>query len=226
MKFRQFTRAGAKFNEDSCYICKDFGFVIDGATGLTNCNITNGKTEAQWFSCKFKEYLMDSLKDTTKSLSNIVEQGIVEIDNEYNKFAGADNSKIKPSAAIAIFRLSGLGMEYFVLGDFSIIVNIDDKINIITSRDLEKFDNQSKQILKAVATENNINVIDAVPLVENVLIKQRLLKNTVNGYWILSDDTKAVNYAICGTITSKIKQIVVVSDGFSQVYELFKFMTA
>lgn len=226
MKIRQFTRAGQKVNEDSCYICKDYGFVIDGATSVTEQNITNFKSEAQWFSYRFRDYLIEALKNKNQTLSEIVRQGIEKLNVEYNNFLGAQNSEIKPSAAIAIFRLNDCKIEYFVLGDCSIIYDDEQEIKVITTTDIEKLDNKSKQTLKNIAVQKNINVIDAKPFVAEVLKQQRRLKNTKEGYWILSDDTNAVNYAECGEMEkTKIKHIVVVSDGFSQVYDLFKIFT-
>lgn len=225
MNIRQFTISGNGKNEDSCYICDKFGFVIDGATGLTDINITNYQTDAQWFSFVFRDYLINALQDDTKTISQIVKRGIVEVDKLYNSFGGIKDGDLKPSAAIAIFRIKGEYIEYFVLGDCSILLN-GKNIQIITTKELELFDKQNIILMQELANKNNINVVDAKPLIIDALKNLRKKMNTRQGYWILADDVKAVDFANTGTIKkTDIKQIVVVSDGFSQIYDMFKIYT-
>lgn len=222
MEVRAFTKAGKINNEDSCYVCDEFGFVIDGATGVTSQKVSCMQTDAQWFSFAFRDYLITALKDKTKNLKQIVSEGIEFVDKQFYEFDGADAVTSKPSAAIAIFRIMGDEIEYFVLGDCTVIFNGDDAKNFI-SNDLVKSDLKNIQILISRAKENNINVVDARPLVNDVLYQTRQTKNTPSGYWILADDPKAVNYAEYGFVKKQnIKQVLALSDGFSQVYDLFK----
>ena len=50
------------YNEDECYVCENFGFVLDGATGLSGENYTNEKTDALWLVKQAKEFL-DSIEN-------------------------------------------------------------------------------------------------------------------------------------------------------------------
>ena len=51
-----------KENEDCVYLCDDFGFVMDGATGLLKENITNCVSDAKWYVEEFKNFLIKNLK--------------------------------------------------------------------------------------------------------------------------------------------------------------------
>ena len=215
-----------KENEDCVYLCDDFGFVMDGATGLLKENITNCVSDAKWYVEEFKNFLITNLK-TKKNLKEIMKDGIRYVSNTYNNIEGATSVKSKPSSGIALFRKNENNIEYFILGDCQLIIK--DKKNIITKlqlNDLPKLDNINIGRMVKIAKEKNINVIDARPLINDYLVETRLTQNTNNGYWILSDDINAVDHALHGTLNLKdIKQIIGLTDGFSQLYEVFKVFT-
>lgn len=215
-----------KENEDCVYLCDDFGFVMDGATGLLKENITNCVSDAKWYVEEFKNFLIKNLK-TKKNLKGIMKDGITYVSNTYNNIEGATSVKSKPSSGIALFRKNENNIEYFILGDCQLIIK--DKKDIITKlqlNDLPKLDNINIGRMVKIAKEKNINVIDARPLINDYLVETRLTQNTNNGYWILSDDINAVDHALHGTLNLKdIKQIIGLTDGFSQLYEVFKVFT-
>lgn len=215
-----------KENEDCVYLCDDFGFVMDGATGLLKENITNCVSDAKWYVEEFKNFLIKNLK-TKKNLKEIMKDGITYVSNTYNNIEGATSVKSKPSSGIALFRKNENNIEYFILGDCQLIIK--DKKDIITKlqlNDLPKLDNINIGRMVKIAKEKNINVIDARPLINDYLVETRLTQNTNNGYWILSDDINAVDHALHGTLNLKdIKQIIGLTDGFSQLYEVFKVFT-
>ena len=213
-------------NEDCVYLCDDFGFVMDGATGLLKENITNCVSDAKWYVEEFKNFLIKNLK-TKKNLKEIMKDGITYVSNTYNNIEGATSVKSKPSSGIALFRKNENNIEYFILGDCQLIIK--DKKDIITKlqlNDLPKLDNINIGRMVKIAKEKNINVIDARPLINDYLVETRLTQNTNNGYWILSDDINAVDHALHGTLNLKvIKHIIGLTDGFSQLYEVFKVFT-
>lgn len=223
IKTRGFTYSDNDHNEDTYYVCDKFGFVIDGATGLKGKKVTDYKTDAQWFSNKFSDYLKQALLNEEKSLTQILKEGIAEIDNKFNNFAGAEEIEIKPSASIAIFRIVNDYLEYLVLGDCPIILNTK-KVKVITIKDLQKFDKNSLKHAKKYAKKHKINVSDSIPFINDVLISVRNKRNTPNGYWTLADNPKAIDHALYERVKKEdVKQVVLVSDGFAQIYDLFKY---
>ena len=227
MKIKQFTMPGANCNEDAVYACDKFGFVIDGATGLLKENVSNMPSDAQWFSQTLKEYLIQNLPNYTLSVQDIMKNAILEIDRRYNQFNGAENVKSKPSAGIALFRLNNNFLEYFILGDCSLIVRDNqNQINHLKLDDLTKLDNININKMKTIAKQKGINVIDARGFINDDLVKTRLSQNTNQGYWIVSDNPEAVNHAFCGKIpVSNLTQLIGLSDGFSQIYDTFGYYT-
>lgn len=225
MDIQRFTKAGKVINEDAIFACETFGFVIDGATGLAGEKVTPAGSDAQWFAYCLRDYLSANLNG--KDIPSVLTEALKYVNNEFRKFDGADKLKFLPSAGISIYQIVGDKIEYFVLGDCSLLFRLyDDNIYHYHCEDLENFDKQNLQLMKQRAIENNINVIDARPLIQLDLERVRNLKNKVGGYWILSDTIEAIKYGIHGTIDkNKVKEIMLTSDGYSQIFDLFKSYT-
>jgi len=227
MKIKQFTMPGQTHNEDAVFVCDKFGFVIDGATGLLKENISSMPSDAQWFSQTLKNYLIEHLPNLSISLKTVIKNAIIEIDKLYNQFDGSKMVKSKPSAGIALFRINNNILEYFILGDCSLIIRDNkNKLKHLKLDDLSKLDETNINKMKKIATEKNINVIEARSLINDHLIKTRLSQNTKGSYWIISDNPNATKHALCGNIALKnITQLVGLSDGFSQIFDKFNYYT-
>lgn len=227
MEIKDFTKPGATHNEDAIYTCEKFAFVIDGATGLLKENISDMPSDAQWFAQSLKNYLIENLSNYSLSIKDIIRNAILEINKKYNHFKGADKITSKPSASIALFRIYNDILEYFILGDCALIIkDYKNKIKHIKINDLTNLDNLNIKKMKSIACKNQIDVIDARNLINNDLLKTRLSQNTEEGYWIISDNLEAVNHALCGTMPVKnIKELIGISDGFSQIYDKFNYYT-
>ena len=222
MKKQTFTKAGTNRNEDTVFANNFFGFVIDGATGLAGKTVSPCESDAQWFALALAERLKFDLMNP-KDIRTILTKILKEVNNDFNSFDGAENVPIKPSAGIAIYRIVGDFVEYFVLGDCSILFKTNDgNIFHYHCTDLEPLDKANIALMQKRAIENGIDVIDAFPLIMDELQYVRNLKNKENGYYILSDDIEAVKHGIYGVIEkNKIQDILLTTDGFSQIFDVF-----
>ena len=224
---KSFTNTGITLNEDAIYICNDFGFVLDGATGLLKENVSPIASDATWFACTLRDYFIEELKNTNLSLQDIVKNAIIYANNLYDSFDGAEKVISRPSSGLAMFRIVGNKLEYLSLGDCALIIKTkEDSIIHIKPQELSALDDINIKKMVSLAKENNIDVVDARPLINESLVKTRLTQNTPEGYYIVSNDTKAVDHALCGVIDiDKVSQIVALSDGFSQIYDTFNILT-
>lgn len=223
MKSITFSKPAVKINEDTFFVSDKFGFVLDGATGLLKENISPNASDAEWFVLKMKSILEQTAMQDLP-LSQIVANAIVNADKEYMSFDGAENIKSKPSSGIALYRLNGDFLEYLLLGDVSLLVKFKSgKVTQLLMPQLTKLDGENIAKMTQVAKENNINVIDARPLINDDLLRVRLSQNTPNGYYILSDNPEAARNALTGKIElAQVESLTALSDGFSQVYDTFE----
>jgi hypothetical protein len=226
MQISGFTKAGSNCNEDVYEITSNYGFVLDGATGLLKTNITTENSEAQWFVKEWKRYLNQHITSYDRDLKDILKQGVKEVSKKYMSFTNATQQNI-PSCSAAIYRIFNNVFEYFVLGDSSLIITKNDNSLIqLQAKQITKFDEENINIMKNIAQEKGINIIDARQLMNNHLMKVRLTKNTEQGYWVLSDSVEAIDKGIHGTVNvNEIKKLVALSDGFSQIYDTLDIYT-
>ena len=155
MNYRSFTKEGKKFNEDDVYVDSKnrFGFIIDGATGLLKEHIAlNYDSDAQWYSHTLKKFLINNLPNASKSIKQIIKEAIIYLNKQYNAFENSQNIVSKPSAGIAVFRVVGKKIEYFILGDCSLIVKYkNNRVLHLKLNDLTRLDNININKMKVIA---------------------------------------------------------------------------
>lgn len=225
MKIDYFSRSCALYNEDIYEANPTYAFVLDGATGLLKEKVSNMETDAKWYVHEWRNYLIHNIMDNSKTLSEIVKEGILLISKKYLQFLGADKVVSRPSSGISMFRIINNKFEYFLLGDCSLIITQTDKSIIhLQLQDLPRLDEINIQRMVKVAQEKGLaKVIDARPLINDFLVKTRLSQNTDKGYWVLGDNPNAAEHGLVGEMNfSQVQQAICLSDGFSQIYDTFK----
>lgn len=216
-----------KVNEDIAYADENMAWVLDGATGLTDKKLTSFESDARWFVNEWDKYLKANLNDKCKSIRNIVLEGIGIIRDKFYKESGLEYiEEIKrPSASISIVRKNEDIIEYFMLGDCTLLIkDIDNNVTRIKDILLEKFDNRAISEMLKVRDEKNISWVEARKIINPILIENRLLKNTQDGYWILEFNEEAVSHCIEGKFFHKeVKNLALMSDGFSAIVDTYKY---
>ncbi len=222
-----FTCAGREWNEDQGYVCEDFGFVIDGATGLTGERYSNMETDAKWYSNWWCEELKRELPNKNKSIRQILEDGIEKVKKDYKKLAGKVKVKDFPSSTISIVRLNGEKIEVYTLGDSPIIMQSNTG-RVDTVRDTRNTINDFaiQSMVKAIAVKENISVREANKRHPELVLEGRLRRNNYGSYYILADDKDAIREGMYQEFNKDvIKKVLIMSDGYSQTFDLFKFIS-
>lgn len=232
MRFEDFSKGckgSPELNEDNVFVNEKFGFVVDGDSGYGNVKITDGETDATWFSTQWKKYLIENLCDYNKSITEIMYDGLRIINEKLSVFENYKKAELLPSAAIAIFRINGNKVEYFVLADCSLLVTFkDNSISVISKNDIRAIDEKNMQLIISTAKQKNIPLLEAkkLPEIREVFVEMFKSRNTEKGGWVLSSSPLAIKHANVGEFELKeIKSILGFSDGYSQIYELFKYLT-
>ncbi len=222
----QICYGGREWNEDYAYSCEKYCFVLDGATSLIPEKYSKEESDAKWYSHAFGKFLETTLSDFSKSISEIIKEGIDIIINEYKTLAGDKKIVDFPSSCVAVIRRNKNKIEYFVLGDCGILFKRKNDIKDFTDSILPVLDKKNIDDMVKIAKQKHIDAIEARKFVDADILKKRLTKNTENGYWILCDDKTACDHAIQGEL--KIKkgdEFLLYSDGFSQIWDTVKIKT-
>lgn len=224
--FNCLSKAGREFNEDICYVDGDKGFLLDAATGLADYKVTDRDSDGQWFVEKWYEYLKGSLKNLDVSLERIVEKGIEIIEKDFYDIAQVEyiNELARPSATIAIFRLNNDKIEYFLLGDSTLLIKKKDG-EVVRVKDitLERLDGKVIGVMDRERKKRNLSFLEAKEFVKPMLVEHRLLKNEPKGYWVLEFEKEAISHSITGYIKKNdIDSIMLLSDGYAAIYDNYK----
>lgn len=219
---KHFTHPGSMVNEDICCLKDSYAWVIDGSSGLTSAKITDAESDARWFVLEWDKYLKENILED-KSIHEILENGISEIRNKYFCFDRAkEAAKIEhPSASIIILRQRNMELEYFVLGDCTLLYEKSDGEMIRVWDDtVSKLDSKAINKMYSIHKEQNIPMVSAREHVKDMLQAHRNMKNTDTGYWILGMDESAVGHGMYNKLNMKnVDKVCMFSDGFAQYYD-------
>lgn len=221
-------KGSGEYNEDIVRVCKYGAWILDGSTGLNKKNLISKESDAKWYVSWWDKYLYENI-NKDKSLKTIVCEGIENIKQEYlSTLAGIRLEKLDmPSASVAIVKFYKDKVEYFLLGDCTIVIN-DTNENIILKDDgVCKFDNMMFEKMKKLNNNNkSLSVKDKKDILLPYIIENRLKKNSEEGYWILEFDELAVEKSMHDyiSINDELK-LIISSDGFSCAYDRYNIFS-
>ena len=221
-------KGSGEYNEDIVRLCKYGAWILDGSTGLNKKNLISKESDAKWYVSWWDKYLYENI-NKDKSLKTIVCEGIENIKQEYlSTLAGIRLEKLDmPSASVAIVKFYKDKVEYFLLGDCTIVIN-DTNENIILKDDgVCKFDNMIFEKMKKLNNNNkSLSVKDKKDILLPYIIENRLKKNSEEGYWILEFDELAVEKSMHDyiSINDELK-LIISSDGFSCAYDRYNIFS-
>lgn len=213
------------FNEDLAYVADSSAWILDGSSGLNDQKYTNSPSDGHWFVQKWNEYLQEAITDYTKDLKSIVIEGIDTIKDNYLKSLIKPNfNPISfPSSSIVVVRIKKTRLEFFILGDCTLVVeSIDSSYKSIIDDRIDVFDNLAIIEIHKLQKTEQISFNEARARTLPLLRKHRSLKNKSNGYWILEFDKNAVEHAIYKE--EKLlgeTHLLLMSDGFAQLSTTF-----
>ena len=83
-----------------------------------------------------------------------------------------------------------------------------------------------QSMVKAIAVKENISVREANKRHPELVLEGRLRRNNYGSYYILADDKDAIREGMYQEFNKDvIKKVLIMSDGYSQTFDLFKFIS-
>ena len=219
----QITYQGKNWNEDYAYVTDNFGFVLDGATALTDQKFSHMHTDSEWLVQTLGEYLKKHLDNTKKNYFDILKSSVKFVTNKFEKLVKDKKVIDYPSSTISAFRKNNDSIEFYTLGDSFILVE-DIFGNIFEIHDSRNDINDAIALsrIEDMAIKNNISLRQARVNYPEIVISGRALRNSRGHQYIFTNDSDAINQGICFSMEEKfVSKIIIVSDGFAQSYNLF-----
>lgn len=228
-KVAYISEPGNEINEDIAYANRKHGWIMDGATGLREANFTSDKTDARWFVTAWGGYLKEALEKSHDSLKYIVKNGIGSVKELYLYEVNRENiDKLDlPSASAGIYRIEEGTFEYLLIGDICLVIeDIEGNVRVIKDTKLEALDNIAINELNRMMVSGGLSFNEARQDIQDLLIKNRLLKNTDKGYWTLEFESSAVDYCICDKLPlQSISKALFMTDGFLAIHSNYNYLS-
>lgn len=216
----------ARVNEDAFGFDTDCAWVLDGSTGLNGKRLVAGPdgSDAQWYATAFSDYLKTALPHSEVPLPEVFGNGVQTVWKEFLRLAGGCVQKEDvPCCVGTAIRIRDGFLEYINVGDCCLLVRYrDGRVEELLDRTLCALDQGSIDLAVRVSQEEGIPISQCRKKILPRLRSVRMTMNTPEGYISLADDAQSVLQAKTGKIpVSQIQDVCMVSDGFSEYYNMF-----
>ncbi|MFI5695415.1 PP2C family serine/threonine-protein phosphatase [Kribbella sp. NPDC051586] len=214
--------AGAKVNEDSASARVDnrsnsaLLIVSDGASGLSDRNLTDCESEAQWLARGITDHF-DAVFPEFKDISTELVAAVASMRNSTVGQLLVSQEGIDPTAAISIVHLIDDVVHIGSLGDCPILVQFrTGEIRFLPGdRKLSALDESAISYLRDTARARHISPRQARTYISNILLENRQRANHHDGYWIADLSGAGLPHlAVTTYAAAEIRRVVVMSDGF------------
>lgn len=239
LKIKTATNAAKPVNEDG-YINKSTAFaVIDGATSLIDAKVKDYPNNAVWITKETERYLnsniegyqvqLDDFPTTNKYMESLIMSLNEHLKKEYIKVCDDTSKEAEPSCGIALGKIYNNKIQLAIVGDLTIIVKMKNKDSFIfQDYRLKTLDDYAIDEIVKIAKEKGIKNLEARPLINDILIKNRNLKNTENGYSVMStDDVLLKDIVNVSFDINEVDTIYAFTDGIAELYDtLFEYSSS
>lgn len=214
--------AGGGENHDLINVVEGAAWVLDGATPLGE-DAAAGDAVIRGFVSLVDERLRCAVREPLE-LREVLRRVIEEV-----VAAAGDGEQGEPwsmpSCAVGIVRLREGFLDYLVLGDITIAVAVDGgEVRVVNDNRITQLDEAVVREIAFLMKRDGLSFGEAREKVVPILRRHRALMNTPEGYWILSGDPAAAEYALVGTVPpGRRVRCLLASDGFARVVTTFKF---
>lgn len=217
MRIQKYTRKSHRYNEDRYLVHKDVVMVMDGATALEKSSLkpTSGS------------FLVNKVKnDLTKHKGSIIERLDKVAIETYKMLENFNtiNEKMVPSCGLSWVEFNDEYVAIHTIGDCEAFINFKNGMSQrIIINDLIKLDEKAINELVKISKENNMSVKESRPLINDILIKHRLLMNKEGGYAVFTPSKNPqFKYSSQTYRKDEVKNIYLYSDGFADAFTTFK----
>ena len=214
---------GSAVMEDRMGWGENYLFVIDGASGLTASHITSAGSDSAWLAETLGQKFHQLLPQTALSLPEILERAAGDLKSEYDTCWDRPAPPDYPSAGVALLRLREDTLEYLGLGDCSAAVELSGHtVETLEETRLPALDREALEQMARLCQETGCTMAEARERCNDVLIRNRDLRNHPEGYWIFDPSGAGIPYARQKSWPApQVRSVSLMSDGFTQLIEPF-----
>ncbi|WP_433417545.1 protein phosphatase 2C domain-containing protein [Microtetraspora malaysiensis] len=209
-------------NEDFIAATPDAVVLLDGA-GTPAGSESGCSHGVAWYARTLGSKLIASLTQSAGSLTEILAEGI-KATTSLHDFTCDVNHPGSPSATVVMLRRTGDDLEYLVLADSVLVLDVIgvDEPMVIT-------DDREGQVGKRYRTAMDAlgsGTPDHTAALREYVEAMRAHRNRDGGFWVASSDPLAAEQALTGAVPAdQIRAAALLSDGASRPVDRFHLAT-
>ncbi|OIQ59779.1 hypothetical protein MOTE_10350 [Moorella thermoacetica] len=190
-------------------------WAVDGATALAPA----GEDELQAFVKCVNEEIGKHVADPRVPLRRAMAAAAGAVLADFSGFPRQPWER--PSCSVALARLDGKHLEYFVLGDAAVVADTPDGVRVFSGKEgIARLDRIAVQEKTRLQLEKGMSSREARAAIQPTLRKHRAMMNTPEGYWIFNGDPEACLHAVCGSVdVPPGGRVVAATDGFIRLVD-------
>lgn len=211
---------GGSENEDAAFHRGRLVGVLDGVS--VPAGVDTGCVHGPaWYVRRLSHYLQE-LAGSADSLAHVLATAIGAVRDEHGDWCDLSHPNT-PAATVALVRVADERLEYLVLCEAHVVLDLGDRFDVITD---ERYLTAIKDIRQAaLAGASAIGTGDHDALVRQAAITRQQRTNQPGGYWIAAAAPDAALQAITGWRPldgpGRVRRAVLLTDGASCAVDPF-----
>lgn len=214
-------RLGRTKNEDLAAVIGSAAWVLDGASVPQAAEVC--VYDAHWYVHRLSAALEAALarKDGV-DLPGALEAAIDQVAREHKARCSCTLQGAAPSSTVALVRCRGATLDYLVLGDSTVILDLGDHVDAVSDRRLSLVaSGLREQLRNHIASGRGYNDERYRALHRDLVAAERNARNLDGGYWIASLDPQAAlqsltGSAVIGPSEEGVRRAGLMSDGLAR----------
>ena len=212
------TLSGGEVNHDAYGVIPGPAWslwAIDGATALAPA----GENELQAFVKCVNEEIAKHVTDPRVPLRRAMAAAAGAVLADFSGFPRQPWER--PSCSVALARVDSMRLEYFVLGDATVVVGTPEGVRVFSGKEgIARLDRIAIEEKTRLQIERGMSSREARAAIQPTLRKHRAMMNTPEGYWIFNGDPVACLNAVTGSIdVGSGGRVIAATDGFTRLVD-------
>jgi hypothetical protein len=201
---------GANPNEDWVAGTPTLAVVLDG---LSTAGLTTGcRHGVPWYVAHLGGHLVAALADLDRPLSDGLVDALERVAATHPECDLGNPGT--PSATVAILRHRHGALDHLVLADSPIVLDGPEGHTLITDLRVDEVLTD----LRAEVERHETHTPAHREALQRLVLAQRQVRNTPEGYWVAASSPEAAQHALIGTTSlAGIRSAAVMSDGVSRL---------
>ena len=168
-----------------------------------------------WYVGRLGPALLARLADCTVGLKACLASAIEEVAALHGSTCDLA-SPGTPQSTVAIIRVRDTKLEWLVLADSLIVLDVDGELRVISDDRVE----EAAQAQRDEALRSPVGTTEHDQNVSRLVQTQRSLRNQPGGYWVAAADPAAASESFTGAADrSKVRRVAILTDGAARLVE-------